>query len=121
MNGAPACRSGAPPGDGTAPGRRRGPGARTSVELAADDEQTLALDEQRELGQLLAGRRPIHQATRTELQFRRWQRGMHRRNVPADADHQRWRDSHDLTMARAGSAPPWQLARARELWRERVR
>ena len=117
-----AQRPGAPPGgDGTAPGRRRGPGARTSVELAADDDQTLALDEQRELRQLLAGRRPVHRAARAELGFRRWQRGMHRRNVPGDADHEAWQAEHDIAMARAGLAPGWQRDRARRLWRAGVR
>jgi hypothetical protein len=40
---------------------------------------------------------------------------------PLVADQQRWRDRHDLLMARIGWAEPWQVDRARELWRGGVR
>lgn len=37
------------------------------------------------------------------------------------ADHDDWRDRHDLAMAAAGLAPPWQAERARQLWRDGAR
>jgi hypothetical protein len=37
------------------------------------------------------------------------------------ADHGAWQAEHDLAMARAGLAPPWQAERARRLWRDCAR
>lgn len=40
---------------------------------------------------------------------------------PLANEHANWQDQHDVRMARAGLAPAWQRARARELWRAGVR
>lgn len=61
------------------------------------------------------------QLRRRRQASRRMARLAHGGADPLVTDQERWRNEHDIALARCGWAEPWQVDRARRLWAEGVR